>query len=232
MTDRGQWLREKQRESEHRYDTVFAPTYDADDAPMSAAHRRFVGEIVQRCPDGGHLLDVPCGTGKYFGLMLTGGRRVTGCDQSAGMLERARAKYPAQTCPNVTLCKTSLQDLAYDAEFDAAICVDAMEDIAPEVWPAVLANLRRAVRPGGHLYLTVEMTDESWLVEAFAKAKAAGLPVVPNEDTTRGDGYHYYPPLGQVREWLDEAGLQVVEQAHSDGGHPSYSYEHFLSRRP
>jgi hypothetical protein len=31
------------------------------------------------------------------------------------------------------------------------MCVDAMENVFPEDWPQVLANLRRALRPGGHL---------------------------------------------------------------------------------
>ena len=39
--------------------------------------------------------------------------------------------------------------------------IDAMENVTPEDWPPVLANLRRAVRPGGHLYLTVEEADEA-----------------------------------------------------------------------
>lgn len=87
-----------------------------------------------------------------------------------------------------------MQDLDFDASFDAVICIDAMEDIPPEEWPPVLDNLRRAVRPGGQVYLTVEMTDEDWLIKAY-EAKARGLPVVAREDITRGDAYHHYPSL-------------------------------------
>ena len=37
-----------------------------------------------------------------------------------------------------------------------------MENVPPEDWPTVLANLRDAARPGGVLYLTVEeLTDRS-----------------------------------------------------------------------
>lgn len=223
--DRTEWLQERRRMSEHRYDTVYSPTYDRDDSPMSPTHRRFVADLVASCPPGGSILDAPCGTGKYFAMILDGGRQVIGCDQSAGMLAQAAAKHP-----DVETHKIGLQELAYESAFDAAICVDAMEDVFPEDWPGVLSNLRRALRPGGQLYLTVEMTDEDWLIKAFAAATARGLPVVANEDTTRSEGYHYYPPLTQVGEWLHAAGFDAVEQAHSDGAHPSYSYEHFLAR--
>jgi SAM-dependent methyltransferase len=224
--ERTAWLQEKRRQSEHRYDTVYSPTYDRDDPPASATHRRFVSGLIEHCPPAGSILDIPCGTGKYFASVLAAGRRVTGCDQSAGMLAQAAAKHP-----DVETHQVGLQELAYRSEFDAVMCVDAMEDVFPEDWPGVLAGLRRALRAGGMLYLTVEMTDADWLVEALRIGRARGLPVVANEDTTRSEGYHYYPPLVQVREWLAAAGLDLLEEAHSDGDHPSYSYQHFLTRR-
>jgi cyclopropane fatty-acyl-phospholipid synthase-like methyltransferase len=140
------------------------------------------------------------------------------------MLAQAAAKHPS-----VETRQLSLQDLDLDAAFDAVICIDAMEDVPPEEWPLVLANLRRAARPGAQIYLTVEMTDEVWLIKAYDAAKERGLPVVAREDITRGDAYHHYPSLSQVREWLSEAGTVLVHEAHSDGDHSSYSYQHFLT---
>ena len=99
------------------------------------------------------------------------------------------------------------------SEFDAAMTVDAMENVFPEDWPAVLANLRRAVRPGGHLYLTVEEVPETDLDEAFADLSARGLPVVRGE-VIEGDvaGYHFYPGRDQVARWLEAEGLAIVDQ--------------------
>ncbi len=223
--DRGDWLRALRRTSRERYDTLFSATYDADDPPMDAAHERFVADVVASAPLGGCVLDAPCGTGKYFAMIIAAGRTVIGCDHSAGMLARAAAKHP-----DVALQRLTLQGLNHLSTVDAAICVDAMEDVPPEDWPLVLANFHRALRPGGHLYLSVEMTDEHWLHEAYTTARDQGLPVVPNEDITRGDSYHYYPPLPQVRDWLTGGGFTIIEQAHSDGAHPSYSYQHFHVR--
>jgi SAM-dependent methyltransferase len=224
VIDRAVWLAELRREAQRRYDEQFSESYDRDDPPMGVTHRRFVASVVASCPAGGVVLDVPCGTGKYFGLILQEGRQVVGCDHSVGKLAKAAAKHPG-----IDTRRLGLQDLDFEAAFDGVICIDAMEDVPPEEWPLVVANLRRAVRPGGRVYLTVEMTDEDWLMKAYDDAKARGLPVVPREDITRGDAYHHYPSLAQVREWLSRAGLGLVDEAHSDGDHPSYSYQHFLT---
>jgi SAM-dependent methyltransferase len=42
----------------------------------------------------GALLDVACGTGKAIGPMLRRGWRITACDISPAMVEKARAKFP------------------------------------------------------------------------------------------------------------------------------------------
>jgi hypothetical protein len=42
-----------------------------------------------------------------------------------------------------------LQELSFEAAFDGAMTVDAMENIPPEDWPVVIANIRRALKPAG-----------------------------------------------------------------------------------
>ena len=220
--DRTAWLRERRRIAEERFDTLYAPTYDRDEGDIGPTHRRFVAELVRRCSPGGRILDAACGTGKYFGMVLDTGRQPVGTDQSAGMLAQARAKHP-----QVATEKVGLQELGFSAEFDAAMCVDAMENVFPEDWPLVLANLRRALRLGGHLYLTIELVDAEELERVFAEATADGLPVVRGEHTSRGGGYHHYPSLLQVAAWLSDSGLQAIEDAISLAG--NYGYYHLLA---
>ena len=219
--DRREWLRQLRRSAEARFDTLYAPTYDATDAPMTDTHRRFVERVVDACPPRGSVLDVPCGTGKYFGIVLGAGRSVVGIDRSQGMLDQARAKQRA-----VRLEKGALQDLAFEAAFDGVISVDAMENVPPEDWPLVLANLARAVRPDGLVYLTVEEVDEREIDEGYEAAVGEGLPVVRGEHAKRGGGYHHYPSRAQVHAWIAEQGLEVVESDTSPGD--GYRYYHLL----
>ncbi len=109
--------------------------------------------------------------------------------------------------------------------------VDAMENVFPEDWPLVLSNLRRAVRPGGHLYLTVEEVDEAAIDAAFAEQTERGLPAVRGE-VVEGDtaGYHFYPGRAQVRAWLADEGLTVVAEDTAD--HGDWGYWHLLLQAP
>ncbi|HEX2373790.1 MAG TPA: methyltransferase domain-containing protein [Actinomycetota bacterium] len=222
--DRQAWLRERRQTAEERHDTIHAFTYDDQYGEIGPTHRRFVADLLEGCPPGGTVLDAACGTGKYFAMVLEAGRRVVGTDQSTGMLARARARFPA-----VPLEKVGLQELAFGAEFDAVMCIDAMENLPPEDWPRVLAGLRRALRPDGRLYLTVEQADERELDEALADATARSLPAVRGELAEEGAGYHYYPSRQQVAGWLEEAGLVVVAEDVSDEGR-GYGYLHLLTR--
>lgn len=219
--DRRAWLRERRQTAEERHDAIHAFTYDEQYGEIGPEHRRFVTDLLERVPPGGTVLDAACGTGKYFGMVLDAGRRVVGTDQSTGMLARARARYPA-----VPLERVGLQELAFDGEFDAVMCIDAMENIPPEDWPRVLGNLRRAVAPGGHLYLTVEQVDDEELDAEFADATARGLPVVRGEESR--DGYHFYPSREQVGYWLEEGMLAVVAEGWTAGD--GYGYLHLLVR--
>jgi SAM-dependent methyltransferase len=222
--ERRAWLAERRAAVEAVYDAE-APAYDEHPYPAEM-QRRFVARLLATCPPGGLVLDAPCGTGQYFPLVAAAGLQVVGIDQSAGMLAQAQAKQIA-----VELHRVSLQELAFDGRFDAAMSVDAMENVSPEDWPLALANLRRALRPGGHLYLTVEEVDDAVIDTAFASLVARGLPAVRGE-VIEGDvaGYHYYPGRDRALGWLASADLQIVEQdtEPQDG----WAYWHLLLSAP
>jgi ubiquinone/menaquinone biosynthesis C-methylase UbiE len=218
--ERQAWLAERRAAVVADYDAEAA---SFDDHPYPAhSHASFVLRLLETCPTGGTVLDAPCGTGRYFELVRASGREVVGVDQSAGMLAQAQRRGLATRLEHI-----GLQELPFEAAFDGAITIDAMENISPEDWPVVLANLHRAVRPGGHLYMTVEETEQTAIEAALVDAQARGLPAVLGE-VTEGDvaGYHYYPSRTQVATWLAAEGLDLVAEAfdQEDG----WAYRHLL----
>ncbi len=224
--DRRAWLAERRAATRADYDAE-APEYDTLDYPRDA-QEEWVARLLARCRSGGLVLDAPCGTGRYFAQVRGAGARVIGIDQSAGMLTQAVARGLAE---RVELA--GLQELSLDAEVDAVLTIDAMENVPPEDWPRVLANLRRAAKPGAPIYLTVEeTTDTPGLEAAYAALTARGLPAVRGE-VVDGDvaSYHFYPAREQVHGWLADSALDVVDEAyvHARG---EWGYRHFLLQRP
>jgi len=220
MIDRIEWLKEKRREAEEQYNTIWAPLYgEKYGLYPNATHERFIQKVLSLVPHTCTILDAACGAGRYFPMLLRTGCTVLGIDQSEGMLARAKEKYA-----NVRLEKVGLQEMAYEEDFDSAICMDAMENICPEDWLAVLSNLRHAIKAKGFLYFTVEMADEDEIRKAFIRAKKAGLPVIFGE-VPDGACYHYYPSLLQAKGWIKQAQCESMEEGQGDG------YYHFLVRR-
>ena len=221
--DRAAWLRERRAAVEADYDRD-APTYDLDPYPIEL-HRTFVDRLVATCPPGGLVLDAPCGTGPYFEQVAASGRHVVGADQSAGMAEQARARGIADRVEHV-----GLQELAFEAAFDGAMTIDAMEHVPPEDWPTVVANLHRALRPGGHLYVTLEEVEDAAVAEAFTELSARGVPVVRGE-VVEGDtgGYHFYPGRDRALAWLAEGGFEPI--AEDTDWRDDWGYRHLLLRR-
>ena len=222
--DRQAWLEERRAAVELAY-TQEAPGYENDNYPISDAHRRFVTRVVEACPADGVVLDIPCGTGRYFELVAAQGRHVVGADQSAGMVEQARARGLADSVE-----QTGLQELAYDAAFDGVLCIDAMEHVPPEDWPRVVGNIGRARRGGGLVYMSLEVLadQQAGLDRALADALAQGLPAVLGEDVGEDTGgYHFYPADEQIREWLDAARLRIVEDI-PDMTYGDWGYRHLL----
>jgi predicted ester cyclase/SAM-dependent methyltransferase len=217
--ERADWIQEKREAARDRMDNEWAPIYDENWGEIDPTHQRFFEHFLSLCPPQALILDAACGTGKYWPIILDSGRRVFGIDQSQGMLSRARGKFPA-----VPVEKTGLQEMTHIDAFDAAVCMDAMENIFPEDWLPVLRNLHRAIKPGGMLYFTVELLPEQELEGAFEAAQGAGLPILYGEWAPEGR-YHYYPKITLVKAWLAQAGFRLIDETNGE------DYHHFLIKK-
>ncbi|MGH3076558.1 MAG: class I SAM-dependent methyltransferase [Gaiellaceae bacterium] len=124
------------------------PTYDRVGATLSLGQdprwRRF---LVSRLPDGGgDVLDVATGTGLVAAELLRRGFRVTGLDQSPGMLAVARRRFGDR----VPLVEASAEALPFeDGSFDHLTFTYLLRYVDDP--GATLVELARVVRPGGVL---------------------------------------------------------------------------------
>jgi demethylmenaquinone methyltransferase/2-methoxy-6-polyprenyl-1,4-benzoquinol methylase len=122
------------------------PSYDRVGAALSFGQdprwRRF---LVSRLPrDGGHVLDVATGTGLVAAELVQRGFRVTGVDQSAEMLDRARQRFGDR----VDLVEASAESLPFaNAAFDHLTVTYLLRYVDDP--GATLSELARVVRPGG-----------------------------------------------------------------------------------
>jgi demethylmenaquinone methyltransferase/2-methoxy-6-polyprenyl-1,4-benzoquinol methylase len=122
------------------------PSYDRVGAALSFGQdprwRRF---LVSRLPaDGGHVLDVATGTGLVASALLERGFRVTGLDQSPGMLACARERFDGR----VELVEASAEELPFpDGSFDHLTFTYLLRYVDDP--GATLRELARVVRPGG-----------------------------------------------------------------------------------
>jgi len=200
--------------SRRRFDQLHAPVYDERwGTYINPTHADFADDLARRLGPGKRVLDAACGTGKYWPRLLEAGLRVTGADQSAGMLEVARAKGLP-----VMLVRVALQDIAaVPSRFDGLLCVDAMENVGPEDWPLVLHGFREVLKPEAFAYLSVELPEDDL-------PEPVGV-LVPGE-VLEDEAYHFYPTREQVWQWLAGSGFAVVREVEGDG------YWHIMARSP
>jgi ubiquinone/menaquinone biosynthesis C-methylase UbiE len=106
---------------------------------------------------GEAVLDVACGPGSVSRLAarrVGAAGRVTGVDLSAAMLEMARGKPALEDAAPIEYHEAPADRLPVrDGAYDVAVCQQGLQFFPDR--PAALAEMRRALRPGGRLGIAV-----------------------------------------------------------------------------
>lgn len=104
---------------------------------------------------GARVLDVGCGPGRHCLALARRGCSVVGVDRSPRFVALARAAAAAEGL-DVRVDATDVRDLAFAAEFDAAICLcqGGFGLLGGHDEEAVFGRIVAALRPGGALALT------------------------------------------------------------------------------
>ncbi|MEU6791042.1 class I SAM-dependent methyltransferase [Nonomuraea wenchangensis] len=130
---------------------------------------------------GRRVLDAGCGAGPLFAALRERGAVVTGVDASAGMLELARRRLGADADLRVV-------DLAGplpfpDDTFDdviASLVLHYLED-----WGPTLTEIRRVLKPGGRLLVSV---DHPFVITLMQQAA--------------GEKPQYFETRNRTEEWV------------------------------
>ena len=148
----------------------WANVYDAVFGGVSAFGRRRAVDAVNRLP-GNLVLEVGVGTGLAL-PRYTRGKRITGIDLSTEMLALAEDRVRRDGLTNVdALLEADAESTGFDdAQFDIAVAM-FVASVVPNP-RRLLAEMRRVVRPGGHLlfvnHFAAERGPRWWAERALA----------------------------------------------------------------
>jgi SAM-dependent methyltransferase len=158
--------------SSETWDSLFSDFYlraYADDARADEAEAQALAAArLAGVPEGGELLDVPCGFGRHSVPLARAGYRVTGVDRSPVLLDEARRRAGGERWPK--LVRGDYRELPFpDASFDAAVNLfSSLGYLGDEADTHVLAEIGRVLRPGSRLVIEIMHRDR--LVRQFRES--------------------------------------------------------------
>ncbi|MEU4679364.1 methyltransferase domain-containing protein [Micromonospora sp. NPDC023737] len=153
---------------------------------------------------GTRLLDVGTGPGTVAALAATRGATVTAVDAEASMIAKARTARPAGHFAQAVLPLLPFPT----GVFDAAVANFVINHVGDP--QAAVAALRRVVRPGGWVAVTVWPHPQPPLQRLWGQAyEAAGGPLRPDLPRVAADRNFDRTPAG-LTGLLCDAGLDAV----------------------
>jgi ubiquinone/menaquinone biosynthesis C-methylase UbiE len=149
--------------SPETWDSLFSDfylrAYASDERDAGAGEQALAAVRLAGCPEGGDLLDVPCGFGRHSIPLARAGYRVVGSDRSQGLLDEARRRAGGERWPKFVQADYRKLPFA-DASFDAALNLfTSIGYLGDEEDTKALAEIRRVLRPGAALVIETSHRD-------------------------------------------------------------------------
>jgi len=142
------------------YKNLVQQGYDHCASAYDAARQREANpelELVSsRLLDGAQVLDIGCGAGIPIASKLTQRFLVTGIDISGEQIRLARQHVPSGTFIQADIMTVDFSD----ATFDAVVSFYAIFHVPREEHAELFKRIRRWLKPGGFLLVTVAAQDE------------------------------------------------------------------------
>ena len=206
-------------ETSSGYDAVARAYADrfGDELDSKPFDRELLDEYAQRVEDLGVVVDLGCGPGTVAAYLAARGVSVVGVDLSPGMVATAQQRHP-----HLDFQVGDMRNLAFDNEAVAGIAAFySIIHIPRDRIPAVLAELRRLLCPGGLLLLAFHVGDRVEHVDEFF-GEAVSLDFV---FFSRAEMEDHLVAAGFELVWSRERGPYPDVEAPTDRAY-------VLSRRP
>jgi SAM-dependent methyltransferase len=179
-------------------------------------------------PLGGRVLDCGCGYGRTTAEAAALGWRAVGVDPSGRMLARARREHPGLVLVRAAPGPLPFRDGSFDAATLFAVLTCIPEDAAQR---ALVAELRRVLRPGGALYVSdLLLNDDARNRARYDAARGRGLPYGVFELPEGAILRHHDPAWIEslFRGWTTVSRTEFV--AATMNGHTSRAFQMIVRR--
>lgn len=200
--------------------------WDTEGTRKSFAHPLNLQRVAQWLSSNSRILDFGCGYGRSLRELFNAGyRNLTGYDFSPAMIAAARARFPEITFHELESSTLPLPDSSVDGAllFSVLTCVPTDDGQR-----AIVAELRRVLRPGGLLYISDlwlqhDERNRSRYARDEAKYGTYGVFDLPEGVTVR----HHDP------EWIQTltSDFETVALDHIDvitmNGNPANAFQWF-----
>jgi ubiquinone/menaquinone biosynthesis C-methylase UbiE len=145
------------------WDAFFSDFYQrafaADERDEEAEAQALAAARLAGCPEGGDLIDVPCGFGRHVIPLARAGYRAVGVDRSQALLDEARRRMGHGRWPKLVVA--DYRELPFgDESFDAALNLfSSLGYLGDDEDTNVLREIRRVLRPDGRLVVEIMHRD-------------------------------------------------------------------------
>jgi len=188
---------EATRHNQAAYDQI-APGYARRQAGRGLAFTDLMSAFTARLPARALVADLGCGPGHDGTRIVAAGHRVVGVDRSAGMLGIAAERLSGR------VLRGDLRRLPLaSAGLDGIWCCASLLHVPQDQTITALGEIRRVLRPGGHLALIT------------ALGEGAGLEPVPFAPEV--ERWYFYRQAGELAAQLPAAGLDVLSLSEEAG---------------
>jgi ubiquinone/menaquinone biosynthesis C-methylase UbiE len=138
------------------FNEFYLRAYASDERNAEASVQALAAVRLAGCPEGGEVLDVPCGFGRHSIPLAEAGYRVTGVDRSQVLLAEAERRSQAPR-----FVRADYRELPFaDASFDTALNLfSSLGYLGDEEDTRALTEIHRVLRPGGRLVIETMHRD-------------------------------------------------------------------------